>query len=130
MKRRPPRSTLFPYATLFRSGVPVHSIVAFAPADPITGACVSSTVVVCGTGVLSWQHATVASHDCVIVLLHELPVLTSPRKFTVAPLHASLAVGAVNVGVPVHSIVAFAAADPITYACVSSTVIVCVTVAL
>src|SRR5258705_9138354 len=50
---------------------------------------------------------------------HELPVLVSPRKFTVDPLHASVAVGAVNDGVAVHSIVAAAPALPIVGACVS-----------
>ena len=44
-------------------------------------------------------------------------------------LQASLAVGAVNVGVPLHSIVAFAPADPITGGVVSVTVIICVLVA-
>src|SRR5258708_21362319 len=71
MLRPPPRSTLFPYTTLFRS-----------------------------------------------------PDVTSePTWFTVAPLHASVAVGAVNDGVAVHSIVAQAPALPIVGACVSLTVI-------
>ena len=43
--------------------------------------------------------------------------------------HASDAVGAVNDGVAVHSIVALAPADPIAGAVVSVTVIVCVLVA-
>ena len=44
----------------------------------------------------------------VIVTPHPLPAVTSvPTCCTVAPLHASLAVGAVNDGVPVHSTVAF-----------------------
>ena len=43
--------------------------------------------------------------------------------------HASLAVGAVNDGVAVHSIVASAPAVPITGGVVSVTVIVCVLVA-
>ena len=47
-----------------------------------------------------------------------------------APPHASLAVGAVNVGLAVHSIVALAPADPIIGGVVSVTVIVCVLVAL
>jgi hypothetical protein len=42
-----------------------------------------------------------------------LPVVVFVNKFTVAPLHASLAVGAVKDGVAVHSIVAFAPALPI-----------------
>ena len=45
-------------------------------------------------------------------------------KLTVAPLHASLAVGVVNDGVAVHCIVVFAPADPMVGAWVS----ICVTV--
>ena len=63
-----------------------------------------------------------------IVLRQELPVEVSPRKFTVAPLHASLAVGGVKFGVAVHSIVASAPALPIVGACVSWTVMFCVLV--
>src|SRR5258706_2985306 len=50
-------------------------------------------------------------------------------QLTVAPSHASLAVGAVNDGVAVHSIVAGAPALPIVGACVSCTVIVWLRVA-
>ena len=60
-----------------------------------------------------------------IVFTQELPALTSlPTCCTVAVLQASDAVGAVNDGVPVHSIVAFAPAAPITGGVVSVTVIV------
>ena len=59
----------------------------------------------------------------------ELPVVVVLRIFIVAPLHASLAVGAVKLGVAVHSIVAFAPAVPIVGPCVSTTVIDCVFVA-
>ena len=45
-------------------------------------------------------------------------------KFTVAPLQSSLAVGAVNDGEAVQSIVAFAPAAPMVGACVSVAVIV------
>ena len=65
-----------------------------------------------------------------ITFAHALPVVVLVNKFTVAPLHASLAVGAVNVGVPVHSIVASAPACPIVGACVSVMVMTCVLVAL
>jgi hypothetical protein len=50
--------------------------------------------------------------------------------FTVAPPHASLAVGAVNVGVAEQLIVTLAPALPIVGAVISLTVIVCDTVAL
>jgi len=54
----------------------------------------------------------------------ELPVVVLLSRFTVAPLQASDAVGTVNVGVAVHSIVAFAPALPIVGAWVSLTVMV------
>ena len=60
---------------------------------------------------------------------HELPVVVVLNKFTVAPLHASDAVGAVNDGVAVHSIVALLPAAPMVGGVVSLTVIVCVLVA-
>ena len=64
-----------------------------------------------------------------ITLEQELPVVVVLNKFTVAPLHASDAVGAVNDGVAVHSIVALLPAAPMVGAVVSLTVIVCVLVA-
>jgi hypothetical protein len=54
----------------------------------------------------------------------------SPRLFTVTALHASLAVGAVNEGVAVHSIVVLVPAAPMVGGVVSVIVIVCVLVAL
>ena len=60
-----------------------------------------------------------------IVLVQDVPPVTSaPTVFTVAPLQASVAVGAVKDGVAVHSIVVAAPADPIVGACVSLRVIV------
>ena len=59
-------------------------------------------------------HASTALHVLVTVFRHELPVVTSaPTVCTVAPLQASLAVGAVNVGVAVHSIVELTPGVPI-----------------
>ena len=55
--------------------------------------------------------------------------VTSLNNLTVELPHASLAVGAVNDGVAVHSIVALAPALPIAGGVVSVTVIVCVLVA-
>jgi len=64
------------------------------------------------------------------VRTHELPAVTSaPTVFTVAVLQASVAVGAVKVGVAVHSIVAAAPAAPMVGGCVSVAVITWVTVA-
>jgi hypothetical protein len=69
-------------------------------------------------------HASIAFHVLVIVLAHDVPPVTSlPTCCTVAPLQASLAVGGVNDGVAVHSIVAFVAV-PIVGGCVSTMVIV------
>src|SRR5678810_400962 len=112
-----------------KTGVAVHSIVAFAPADPITGACVSTCVIVWATVLLELPQASTATHVLVVVFVQLLPpVISPPTWFTVTALHASVAVGAVKTGVAVHSIVALAPADPITGACVSTCVIVCDTV--
>jgi hypothetical protein len=103
------------------TGVAVHSIVAFAPAVPIIGACVSTCVIVCDEVEELLPQASTAIQVLVVVLAHELPPVTSdPICCTVTVLHASLAVGAVNTGVAVHSIVALAPAAPITGACVST----------
>ena len=61
--------------------------------------------------------------------MQELIVVVEPTRFTVAPLQSSVAVGAVNEGVAVQSIVELAGTVPIVGACVSAAVIVCVTVA-
>src|SRR5678809_1772605 len=109
-----------------KTGVAVHSIVALAPADPITGACVSTCVIVCDTVLLELPQASTATHVLVVVFVQLLPPVTSePTWFTVTALQASVAVGAVKTGVSVHSIVALAPAAPITGACVSTCVIVC-----
>ena len=106
-------------------GVAVHSIVVFAPADPIAGGVVSVTVIVWDAVEELLPQPSTATHVLVIVFAQAVPPVTStPSWFTVTVLHASDAVGAVNDGVAVHSIVVFAPADPIVGACVS----VCVTV--
>jgi hypothetical protein len=103
------------------TGVAVHSIVAFAPAVPIVGGVVSTCVIVWATVLLELPHASTAIQVLVVVFAQLLPPVTSdPICCTVTVLHASLAVGAVNVGVAVHSIVAFAPAAEITGACVST----------
>ena len=64
-----------------------------------------------------------------VSLYPQVPVtVTSLNKLIVTLLHASLAVGAVNVGVPVHSTVASTPCPPIVGGVVSVTVIVCDTV--
>src|SRR5829696_3937698 len=111
-------------------GVAVHSSVALAPAAPITGAALSTTVIVCDTVADVLPQASTAFHVLVIVLVQPLTAVTSPRLFTVTALHASVAVGAVNAGVAVQLIVALAPAALMTGAVLSVTVIVCDTVAL
>ena len=71
-----------------------------------------------------------ASQVLVITLEQELPVVVEVSRFTVAPLHASDAVGGVNTGAAVHSTVALLPAAPMVGGVVSLTVIVCVLVAL
>ena len=102
-------------------GVAVHSIVASAPADPIVGAVVSVCVIVWLLVAELLPHASTANHVLVVVFAHAVPPVTSPPTCTtVEVLHASDAVGGVNDGVAVHSIVAFAPADPIDGACEST----------
>src|SRR5207247_491293 len=104
-------------------GVAVQSIVLFAAAASIVGACVSTAVIVCVTVAVWLPQASVASHERVYTLVHELPVVVPPTMFTVAPLQSSDAPGVVNDGVAVQSIVLFAAAASIVGACVSTAVI-------
>jgi hypothetical protein len=74
---------------------------------------------------------SVASHVlvCVYELAHVPATVTSDSRLTVAPLHASLAVGAVKVGVAGQFIVAGAPALPMVGPTLSIRVIVCDTVA-
>ena len=98
-----------------KDGVAVHSIVASAPALPIVGACVSLTVITCVLVADVLPQASIASQVLVLVkLFAQVPAaVTSLNNLTVEVPHASLAVGAVNDGVAVHSIVASAPCPPI-----------------
>ena len=58
-------------------------------------------------------HALVASHVLVMTLLQELPVVVVLTMFTVVPVQASVAVGAVKLGVAVQSRVALPPGLPI-----------------
>src|SRR5829696_9806181 len=104
-------------------GVAVHSSVALGPAAPITGAALSTTVIVWLTVADVLPHPSTAFHVLVIVLVQPLTAVISPRLFTVTALHASVAVGGVKDGVAVQFIVALDPADPITGAELSATVI-------
>jgi len=107
-----------------KDGVAVHSIVAFVEV-PIVGGCVSTMVIVWLRVGEVLPHASIAFQVLVTVLAQAVPPETSlPTCCTVAPLQASLAVGAVNDGVAVHSIVELAAALPIVGGCVSTIVMV------
>jgi len=105
-------------------GVAVHSIVASAPADPIIGNPPTSGIV-CETVDERLPQASIAYQLLVIVVLQAFPeVMSGRRAITVAPLHASLAVGGVNDGVAVQSIVALLPAEPIVGGVVSTKVMV------
>jgi len=93
-------------------GVTLQLIVVLAAALPIVGGVVSMTVMAWLTVALWFPQASVASQRRVIVLLQLVPVVISPRLFTVAPLQASVAVGGVNVGVTLQLMVVFPPAFP------------------
>src|SRR2546430_15406195 len=105
-------------------GEAVQSIVALLPAAPMVGACVSVAVIVWGSveGCVGQECGSWWAWEYYIK--NELPVVVLESKFTVAPLQSSLAVGDVNDGVGVQSIVALAPAAPMVGACVSVAVIV------
>ena len=71
-----------------------------------------------------FPQASTALQLLVCTKAHEFPEVVSPRSCTVAPLHVSDAVGAVNDGKAGHSTVLFAPGEPIAGAVVSRTVIV------
>src|SRR5204862_4169578 len=75
-------------ADVCSADLPVHSIVASAPAFPITGACVSTNVIVWLRVTDVLLHASTAFHVLVTVRAHAVPPVASlPTWFTVAPLH-------------------------------------------
>src|SRR4029077_16859770 len=106
-------------------GVAGHSIVALAPTVSV-GAVVSRTVMVWLFCVLVLPQASTACQVLVSLyfLAHVPAAVVSLSCTTVEPPHASLAVGAVKVGVAGHSMVALLPALLITGGVVSVTVIV------
>src|SRR5258705_12461986 len=84
-------------------GVAVHSIVASTPAFPITGACVSVCVIFFYFFAVHRDLPSSPTRLSSDLLIHPFTTVTSLSWFTVAPEQSSLAVGAVNVGVAVHS---------------------------
>jgi hypothetical protein len=104
-------------------GVAVHSTVALATV-PITGGVLSMMKIVCDTVPLVLPQASTALHTLVSVVAQPLPpAISLPTCCTVTALHASVAVGAVKVGVAVHCTVALATV-PITGGILSMMVIV------
>jgi len=115
---------------VLNTGVTVHSIVMLAPTPLITGAVLSSTVIVCAA-VAVLPQASVAVH--VLVMEYspaQRPGVVTSAKLKLAVPQASLAVGVLNTGVTVHSIVMLAPTPLMTGAVLSSTVIVCAAVAV
>ena len=108
------------------TGVAGQNIVALAPGVPTTGAELLTTVIVCATVALWLPQASTALQ--VIVRVNAPPqvdvVVISLTTITDELLQASLAVGAVNVGVAAQVTVAFAPGAPITGGVLSTTVIV------
>src|SRR5881409_760449 len=95
----------------------------------MVGGVVSTPVITWLTVALWLPQASTASHVLVIAVVQPLTNVTSPMLFTVAAPQASEAVGAVKLGVAVHSIVALAPAVPIAGGVVSTIVITWLTVA-
>ena len=96
-----------------KAGAEVQLIVVLAPGVPIVGAVLSRIVIDWLTVALWFPQALVASQVLVNTRAQAVPVVVVLTIFTVAPVHASVAVGAVKLGVAVHSMVAFAPAAPI-----------------
>src|SRR5260370_40288160 len=110
-------------------GVAVQSIVVFAGTVPMVGALVSvdrKSVVKGESGVLGGRGIIKKNK---YTLVQVLPVVVLPTMFTVAPLQSSVAVGGVNDGVAVQSIVVFAGTVPMVGALVSVTARLYVTLA-
>src|SRR6185369_8380828 len=108
-----------------------HSKVCAAPASPMSGAVVSTRVMLWVTVPLVLLQASCACQLRVVTSAQLVPEVVSPQLSTVAPLHVSLAVIAVKLGIVVpHSKVCAAPASPISGAVVSTRVMLCVTVPL
>jgi len=81
-----------------------HSKVCAAPAGPMSGAVVSTRVMLWLTVPLVLPQLSCACQLRVVTSAQLVPEVVSPKLSTVAPLHVSLAVGAVKLGIVVpHS---------------------------
>src|SRR5260370_4029953 len=102
MIRRPPRSTLFPYATLFRSGLAGHPMVLGPGSAAITGAVVSLTLIVWLAMLLLPQASISVQHPAALQSQSQL-ALTPPLELSVKELpQVSLAAACVNTGLAGH----------------------------
>ena len=99
-------------------------MVAFAPGEPIVGLVVSTLVLLWVTVPLVLPQPSTARQLRVVTKAHAFPEVVSVRVTSVAPLHVSDTVGAVNDGEAGHCTVLSAPGEPIVGLVVSATVIV------
>lgn len=113
-----------------QEGIPEHSMVEGPGKPEMTGGMVSSTLIVC-EAIAVFPQSSVAVHVRVILYSpgHVPFVVTSAKVNTGTP-QLSVAVGVAHEGVPEHSIVVTPGNPEITGGVVSSTLIVCVAVAV
>src|SRR5437763_460707 len=107
-----------------------HSKVASLPALPIVGLVVSTLVLRWLTVPLVLPQPSTARQLRVVTKAHAFPEVVSPRFCTVAPLHVSDTVGAVNDGEAGHSTVLSAPGEPIVGFVLSTLVLRWLTVPL
>jgi hypothetical protein len=113
-----------------QEGVPEHSIVEGPGKPEITGGIVSSTLIVCDA-VAVLPQSSVAVH--VLVILYsfgQVPFVVTSAKVSTGTPQLSVAVGVAHEGVPEHSIVVTPGNPEMTGGVVSSTLMVCVAVAV
>src|SRR5438067_1143150 len=95
------------------TGVAGHSTVPLPPCPPIIGAVVSTLVLRWLTVPLVLPQPSTALQLRVVTKAHAFPEVVSPRFCSVAPLHVSDTVGAVNDGEAGHSTVLLLPCPPI-----------------
>ena len=111
-------------------GVPEHSILD-GPGNPdITGGVVSSTLMVWDAVAVFPQPSSAVQVRVTLKSPGQAPFIVTSAKFKVGTPQLSVAVGTSNAGVPPHSIVVTPGNPEITGGTVSSTLIVCVAVAV
>src|SRR5256885_12120511 len=99
MIRRPPRSTLFPYTTLFRSGRGVSSALECPPPDPSLSLSSSPALAILLKGTRSEEHTSELQSPCNLVcrlLLEKKKTTKSARLTAVASVALAAAAAARN----------------------------------